>query len=251
MGKLGKRIRRELVKSPAKSASLGLVCLVALWYWVPILFDWASGAPETPPDIRVVKPTEVGTTDTHVGPVVAPTTALLTTSNWQTLAKSMDDDPSTKSAELPEDQRDPFGRLGAGDSEETLEQLQDEIDDEPTGGLATAKSSGGNEPDVSELKLVLGGTIIGGRFRSATINGSSYQEGDVVRVAVNANSRASDGATEKEIEWELADVQASHVVLKRGEKEYLLELQRTGLALGDRIVRRVAAERINAAETKE
>ena len=93
---------------------------------------------------------------------------------------------------------------------------------------------------------MLGGTIVGTRFRSATINGSSYQQGDVVRIPVGTDSDATDAATGKAIELELVEVHPSHVVLKRGGKEYPLQLELGGLAVGDRIVRRVAAKRINA-----
>jgi len=242
MGKLAKKIQRELIKSPAKSALLGLVFLVALWYWAPILCGWLSGAPKTPPDIRVVKAEAPESTD--LGLVVDAKNVVSRVRDWQTLVKWMDDDRATRPALLPDAQRDPFGRPKASISEKLIEQIQDEIDDQPS-------TSGGEEPDVSDLKLVLGGTIVGTQFRSATINGSSYQQGDVVRVPVGTDSDATDVATGKAIEFELVAIQPSHVLLKRGGKEHRLQLEFAGLAFGDRIVRRVAAERINPPPTNE
>lgn len=246
MEKLGKKFQRELIKSPGKSALLGLVCLVALWYWAPILCGWLTGAPDTPPDIRVVKPTVPGTTDS--GLVADAKKVVSSICDWRTLTKWMDDDPATGPAVLPEDQRDPFGRPRASVSEKLIQQIQDEIDGELT---VEPKTTGGDEPDISDLKLVLSGTIFGTRFRSATINGSSYQEGDVVRIPVGTDSEATDAATGKAIELELVEVQPSHVVLKRGGKKHLLQLELGGLAFGDRIVRRVTAEKINASTVNE
>ena len=37
LGRLGKKARNELMRNPKKSAILGVICLVALYFWLPLL----------------------------------------------------------------------------------------------------------------------------------------------------------------------------------------------------------------------
>jgi len=47
LGKLTRQIKREALGSPKKAGALGLLCLVALYFWAPLVWGWV--APEDEP----------------------------------------------------------------------------------------------------------------------------------------------------------------------------------------------------------
>lgn len=253
MGKLGKRLKRELKKSPGKAALLGLVCLIAVWYWAPLIKNWFTGACEPPQDIIVVQPAQpsgtglplIATAETEVSKAVSAV------NSWQKLAKWLDEDPRATTATLPEDDRDPFGRTGTNTSEEIIELIQEEAEEEPTELVVSPEPPVREETSFADLGLTLGGTIVGTRHRSATINGETYQVGDAVEIAIEPNAQANDEADGQAIELTLTQVHPYYVVLTRQGKEHRLQIERSRLALGDRIQRRVAIEKINTVNKPE
>jgi hypothetical protein len=259
MGSLGKRIKRELVKSPAKGAVLGLVCLIALWYWAPILKDWLTGASDTPPDIRVVKSEENDGTDSRpiTTAVENPGKRLSTVCNWQTLVKWLNEDPMAEPATLPEDHRDPFRRAETKMAEDLIREMQEEAEEESTNLVAQPQTPVRQEPDFSDLNLVLGGTMVGRHSRSATINGKTYllrndasrnREGQRIRIPIGANSATNTEANGQTITLELVQVHPDHVVLELQGEEHRLELDRPRLAIGNQIIRHATVERIDTGD---
>ncbi len=254
MGNLGKRLRRELKKSPGKAALLGLVCLIAVWYWAPLVKTWFTGTPESPQNIIVVKPAQTGgnglsliaTAEKEVSKAVSAV------SSWQTLAKWLDEDPRAMPATLPEDDRDPFGRAGTSTTEEIIELIQEEAEEEePTKLVVLPEPPVREEFRFSDLGLTLGGTIVGTRHRSATINGETYQEGAVVKIEIEPSAQGNDEADGQAIELTLTQIHPYYVVLTRQGKEHRLQIERSRLALGDRIQRRVSIEKINTMNKRE
>jgi len=43
LGKLSKRLRKELLANPKQAAVLAIACLVACWFWSPLLMKWFTG----------------------------------------------------------------------------------------------------------------------------------------------------------------------------------------------------------------
>jgi hypothetical protein len=257
MGSLGKRIKRELVKSPAKGAVLGLVCLIALWYWAPILKDFLTGEPETPPDIRVVKAEEIDGTasreTTTEGKNAEKSPA--TVCNWRTLVRWLDEDPMAESAMLPKDHRDPFRRAETKMAEDLIREMQEEAEEGSTNLAAQPQSPVVKEPEFSDLNLVLGGTIVGKHFQSANINGKTYwlrdnaskNRGDQrIRVQIGTNSATEEEGNGQTITLELVEVHSDHVVLDLQGEKHRLELDRPRLAIGNQIVRHASVERIDS-----
>lgn len=262
MGSLGKRLKRELVKSPAKAALLGLVCLIALWYWAPILGDCLTGASNAPADI-VVKPAEtvgpdiglIATAKENVGKTIS------TVCNWQSLAEWLDEDPRAKPAVATEGYRDPFRRAEASATQdvtrriqELIRRIQEGAEEESTELVAPPEGPVEKQPEFSDLSLVLGGTIVGSQVRSATINGNTYwlrndasdnQDGRTIQIPLGARSGTDNKSNGQTITLKLVDVQADHVVLKLREEEHRLNLDSPRLAMGNQIVRHGAVERIN------
>lgn len=255
MGNLGKRLKRELIKSPAKGALLGLVCLVALWYWAPIFGSWFGGASNAPRDIRVVKSEELD--EPEAGLIVnAKDNAgevLSTVFSWQTLAKWIDEDPRTHPAIVPEDNRDPFRRPEVSTAEDLIRQIQEDAEEESTKLAAQPETPASKEVGFSDLDLVLGGTLVGRHFRSATINGNTYWlrnedaaengAGQIIRIPIGAGSGADSESNGQMIELRLVDVRPDHVVLRLHGEEHRLGLQRPRLAVGNQIVRQDGVSR--------
>lgn len=257
MGSLGRKLKRDLVRSPVKGAVLGLVCLIALWYWAPLLKDWLSGASETPRDLKAVKSEETGESDSGLIVTAKKNVGktLSTVCNWQTVAKWLDEDPRAKPAIVPEDYRDPFRRNETSTAEDLLRQIQED-NEESTELMAQSETPVDKELEFLDLKLELSGTIVGTHSRSATINGNTYwlrndasgsQEGQIIDIPNGADSRTFDESSGQSIAVKLVQVHRDHVVLKFQGKEYPLELKRPRLAIGNQIVRRASVNRIDAA----
>jgi len=201
LGKLAKQLRREATASPKKAAALGLLVLVALWFWGPLVWGWIT------PD----------KSDTAVAadPVADPALPVMidaaqTTGNteketesprhsWQELAQWMDDDRMASATSVPIGTRDPFVPPRA----EVAVTVEEDKPDEEKSDLT-----------LEDLGLALSGTIIGPHRRVAQINGRSYTEGETVKVTIDRQP----------IEFVLVEVHRTYVVLRRRTTHYMLKI---------------------------
>ena len=233
--KFSKSVRRELTRNPKKTATLGLMCLVALYFWAPLLLRWLPGddsnqrstaqeATQTPS--YALLPT--ATAPSGSAPAEATAPATFPNSAWRQLVQWMEREQYMQPAQADQTLRDPFSRASA--SAASLAGSQ--------GPVASADVLAQLRPE--DMNLALGSTIVGPQQRLAMINGRAYREGATVRVG---SDRADDDdaqgrVDETGVEFVVAEIHPRHVVLERLGHQYSLRLKQPA-ADGDlQVVRR-------------
>jgi len=207
--KLVKHLRREVAAHPKKAAALGLLALVALWFWAPLIWGWIG-----------LQDTE---TTTEVGPVAGglpaqppgPISSLQPAPKkeekaerprhpWQKLVEWIEDDWRTSAANVVSSRRDPF-RTPKGEVAES--QPKDETP-KPDQQEVTPESLG----------LVLSSTAVGSRRRVAQIGGKTFRLGTTINVT-------KDG---QQYQFRLVEVHSDRVVLERDAKRFELKIPTAG-----------------------
>jgi len=202
LGNLAGQLRHEAAASPKKAVCLGLLGVVAVWFWVPLAWGWIApndGVPEA----TAAKPpaTDAAKTDPGVKPPPsAPAAAAKTTTEtkneprypWYQLVRWMDSDPRTSAAEPLLVGRDPF---------QTTEKEVEIID--PT-TIDVAK----------ELGLQLSTTIVGARRSTACVHGRWYEVGDVIRSGQDRQGAA----------YELLQVSRQQIVVGRDGQRFAVSV---------------------------
>ena len=196
-----------MTKHPKKAVVLGTLCLVALWFWIPLVLGWVkkddvatkaavSGAPTSgsaavsAPGRLAATPADSGTKGKKAEGPKHP---------WHQLVQWMDNDPRTSATNPVLGRRDPF------------------LTRQNEAAKAAAETELGKrtlEATPEGLGMVLSGTIVGSHRRVAQINGKSYRQGETVRLA-------KDG---QQIEFTLAAVHPRRVVLQRKGAQFELTL---------------------------
>ena len=212
-----KKLRREATANPKKAGLLGLLLLVAVYFWAPLLRQWTRSA-ENAPDTSAAAPPAAATSAPPGGAVApplaaatpvealtpsAPTAAASATPrfHWKQLVAAIESDPRMRPVEPPAElaaQRDPF------------------IDPRPPAvAEAAPEVAGERSEDVTpgELGLVLSSTIIGHQRRTALVNGKVY--------AAGRELEARDGVV-----FVVRDIEPWGIVLERAGKRFELELPR-------------------------
>jgi len=215
LDRLAARLHREVVASPKKAALLGLLFVVAVIYWMPLLWGWirpestetsakTASAPASGKGVPAV------TKVPAMKPVAMETPASQTSGSskhtWREVAGWIESDPRMTTASHPPGRTHPFdpveppasepaeteGGPKAGGKEEAIADLAQDI------------------ADPASLGLVLSSTIVGNESPAALINGKSYRLGEAVRLDHNKQT----------IEFQLVNIRADSVVLQRGERQY-------------------------------
>jgi len=193
LSKLAKQLRREATSNPKKAAALGLLALVALWFWAPLVKGWfvkdnpaVEAKPAKPAGDS--SPTSVANVPSQSG--TEPKKAEKPQRPWYQLVQWMEEDPRTSATDPFARQRDPFSRVKTRVVIEKPEELS------------------------QSLGMELSSTIIGSNRRVARINGKTYQEGSLVEIDKNG----------REIEFRLERVERRRVVLNRDGKQFELKL---------------------------
>ena len=220
MGNLGKRFRRELAASPKKAAVLGLLALVAMYYWAPLVWGWV-GKGKDKSDGQLAAVAAPTPSAAEPAPAATPKSAATKTGipslPWQQVIKLMEGDARTLAAELGRLRRDPFA-LPKPD----VAKVQAEA-------AAAAEAAGKNQlPAVTPqgLGLSLSSTIVGSGRRVARIGGRSYEQGQTIQVR-------KDGQI---VAFTLAEVHARRVVLVRDNKTIRTDDSRSAAVAEDRTV---------------
>jgi len=225
--RLIKQLGKEARRSPKKAAALGVLTLVALWFWAPLVWGWLR--PEQPPEVAVaaqagmtapVSASEQGASGVATPPAASADASPTKTPpgqpkpadrpDWRQVVEWMEIDPFSQPAELPQDLRDPFAR---------------KTEPEP---LVAVETEGGPEPeeeapvvmDPASLGLVLSSTIVGPQRRAARINGKTYRAGE--KLIVNKDGR--------QYEFVLAEIHPRYVVLSDGTARFELSLPKPDLS---------------------
>jgi hypothetical protein len=156
---LVKRLRRELTANPKKAAILGLVLLVGLYCWVPLLASWMGGgstsvaakAPDANADLLP------SFTAMLTGQTAAKPKETEKQYPWSTVAEWLDRDVRTTAADPRDLERNPF--CAPPDKESKV--------------VSTKVSKTRITP--KQLSMTLEGTMIGRQRKMAIIDGKSYQ----------------------------------------------------------------------------
>jgi hypothetical protein len=224
--KLAKQLKKELTRNPKKTAALGLVTLVALWFWAPLAWKWIGGDPKKKAR-RAAAELAQANAPPVVDPAIAPenTSPALPKIAWTTLLERMEKDEHMDSAILPPQARDPFAMTP---SEEQLVAATPQ----PTDGSLTPSHIALAEPTPEAMGLTLEATLVSRHSLRATISGKTYRVGDTVKVSTAAAPEAPDATTAmpaKGVEYQLESIESQRVVLSRQGKDYPLVLKREAL----------------------
>jgi hypothetical protein len=224
--KLAKQLKKELTRNPKKTIALGLVTVVALWFWAPLIWKYCGGSKSSAEKAPVADAAPIAaqpaTDPNNKGP--APTPKI----DWDKLLERIAADERMLSAILPKGARDPFA---------TTEQEEKVVvaNSTPDAAGNAAKPVTLSDPDPVALGLVLQGTFVSSRTQRATISGKTYRVGSAVKVAASTAQQGSpDGsqsqaAEQKLIAFQLDLIDVRRVVLSRNGKQYTLAIKRPSL----------------------
>lgn len=188
-----RKLKREVQRSPQKAAALGVLLLIAIWFWAPLLIGSSTSSEPAQP-----QPEEQAATPSSGSP--AATSEPGPEHAWQDLAAAISADEKMKPAASLVADINPFHAPAP------VEKVEE------TTAVAVAPP-----PEVTPAMagLVLTSTIIGRATNVAVIGGRTYRVGDEIAVATK------DAAN---ITFVVAEVQARAVVLVRGVHRYELRL---------------------------
>jgi hypothetical protein len=202
---LGKRLRTELGRNKGKSVALGVVCVVALYFWLPLIWGFCRKQEKS------TEATANETSDVTVTTISAPPTVEF---QWREFLSWRDKEPRMTVAALTVDTRDPFARPqqeGAADSSEIIADVNTDVP-EPTP----------IQHHPSEYGLVLRGTVVGRRGGAANIAGKIYAVGATIRPVSGEDEDSPDDLSH--IAYRLVEIDKMHVVLEHEGQLFRLEL---------------------------
>lgn len=202
LAKVQKQLMRDLKRSPLKAGVLGLLCVVALWFWAPLVSGWfgkgGKKVAKTQAEKLSVEPPAPTSAPTAGGPAPAAAVASVP---WQKLVGWMEKDERKRSAQLQASGSPPF---------EPHQPDPIEVERSKPGTATVAKES---ELDLSQLGLKLSSTMLGPRRRVAVINGRPYAEGGEVEIG-------------NEMVFVVARVTDRSVLLERNGRQFELVMAR-------------------------
>jgi hypothetical protein len=207
LNRLIKRLRREALANPKKAAVLGLLALVALYYWAPLVHGWIDNeqanddaqAAAVDPGLDPFVLGHFGSTR-EVPPQVSTPPDQAASHPWEQIDQWMAKDPRTVSADDVPDWRDPFApTLWADAGDEPELDAQQTL---PAELVLTADS----------LNLQLTSTMVGPLGRLAMIDGKTYGEGETLEITRN----------QQPLELKLVQVLPRRVVLQGQGRQFEL-----------------------------
>jgi hypothetical protein len=220
--KLNKQLRRDIAANPKKAAALGLMVLVALYFWGPLVWKFLSarGGPRqanasTASLILTDDPVEPGQQNKGRGG--------RSKFRWEKVRQLIRQDPQMVSATFDVAWIDPFGKL-LGAQGKGAEQTTPEEDP----AVIAAAQAAAAVVNPKDLGVVLGGVMFGQRRKLATINSESYREGDVVSLADKQDKTVI-------YKYRVFRIDRDSVQLESGGSLFRLELVQPKLAPGDEL----------------
>jgi len=218
LDKLAKQARRDLLANPKKAALLGLMLLVAAYFWGPLLWKWlvpASGKQGKNGQTALILEDDPAEATPQAKP------GALGPFRWEKVRQQIRSDRFMVPASFEKHWPDPFAPL-------------------PVAVQTEAKPGGKSEPGTSPEKpaaeltpesagLRLASVAIGPRRRTATISGDTYREGETIAVGGSEQSAAS------RVAFRLVRIAQHGVELEREGQTWWLEFDKPKLAHGDEI----------------
>ncbi|MGD9722401.1 MAG: hypothetical protein AB7O59_12930 [Pirellulales bacterium] len=173
------RLQREIKAHPAKGAGLGVLLIVAAYFWAPLVRgliapEDAASEPSPTPASTAAAPATTTSTPSAPAPATAAGAAAY---DWRKHASALDGDPNMQSTDDLPLPRDPFA------SEKSAEQKT--IEAQATQPAVEAKPL-----TPQEAGLVLTTTFLGTRKKIAEIGGETYSVGDQIHVATDEHNES-------------------------------------------------------------
>jgi hypothetical protein len=216
LGKLGKRLRKELLANPKQAAVLAIACLVACWFWSPLLMKWFKGKGKA----QAAK-VEPATAVVTIAAKVEPQRPWFDIQRWR-LA-----DPLTRSAAQVDAGMDPFRvptPVAANQSEDEEEQ--------------TAQTKVAPLQQV-KLNLTLEAILYSGSRRLAQINGQTLRENEEFAISgQGAEPNTQEEAdSSSQIMGRVTAIHPSEVFIEAGGQSLRLSLSPKLLGRGEVVKR--------------
>lgn len=214
------RLKKDLGRSPKKTAILAIGTCVALYFWAPLLLGWLpKGEDKQPLEETTTSAVPADVAIIPVEPTGPPTIP------WNDLVRWMREDPRMKTAMI-DDVTNPFPEE---EPIEAFDESEGEAIPAPRGRVARLT------PD--QFGLTLGSVIIGPSLRTAQISGKTYHENDVIDTAAlgaggqNDNEEVS-GNYSGIVRFTLTEIGPVHVVLTRNGEDFALPLRQSDTSQG-------------------
>jgi hypothetical protein len=223
LDKLNKQLRRDLAANPKKGVALGLMVLVALYFWGPLVWKWtvASGRKSA----AKVNMASLILTDDPAVPSQQVKSRGGARFRWEKVRQLIHNDPRMVSATFEVGWIDPFAKPGALAPAPQVVEISTE---------ETNASSVPIEPET--YGFVLTSVLIGPRSRAAVINGEPCREGDLLEIPDKIDKTVIRKVRVLEIRRQLA-------VLEVDGTRVTIEQNKPKVAHGDQIERRTPRER--------
>lgn len=181
--KLSKQLQRELKANPQKAGALGLLCLVAAWFWGPLIF---KSDPKKPAPVAAA-PTATTAAATTATPDATAVSTAKPLMDWRTLSSRLEADPSMRSVAGKNDEeveRSPFDAPIKIAKEDPIDQdLYDLLEEASAAGMLDERPVITKQMTSTALNacpLRLTSTLVGPRARTAVINGQAFSQGMVL-----------------------------------------------------------------------
>lgn len=203
LSSLAKRLRREATANPKKAAVLGILAVVSVYFWIPLVSGWMSNEDSQP--ATTPQPASTATAKPSSPASAANPATKKSDLSWRQIDRWMDNDPRMMTATHISTLRDPF-ELPKPEVVEAATETE----------TATVKTT----ISPREAGLTLTGTIIGPRGRIARINGKNYVEGQKVEV--------ENRETMIKAAFKLSEIRPRGVVLQSEGKRFELKLPNQG-----------------------
>jgi hypothetical protein len=196
------QVRREATANPKQAAILGLLMLVAVYYWAPLIWGWVT------PTATAAESATVQSADASARPTKPSSPQKVSVKpqqqNWQDLASWRKSDPYSTTASSLSSLNNPF-----------VTNPDDESDATPQVRTQHAITS------PAELGLTLTSTIVGANS-IALINGRAYRVGRAIIVEHGGGRHV----------FELVEVGPRSAILSQGGVEFALTMERTDSGSG-------------------
>jgi len=196
------KFKRELKKSPAKAGVLATLCVVALWFWLPLVLNLFSDPAKKPDGTLAATPTVVANPSVP-GPNAKPV-ELGTTYSWKQLSEAIERDPRMR----------PAATVLSRDVFQWKSKEPVKVEEEPNVVAAPV------ELDVAPAAagIVLTSTMVSSSQRVARLSGKNYRVGDKVETSFDS----------RPLEYRVASIKDREVWLTLGKNSYELIMPRKG-----------------------
>lgn len=221
LDKLLKRLKRDAAASPQKAGALGLMVLVALYFWAPLVMKFLpKGKPK--PGATAAGPVILGDDPVLIKAAVHPSS---NSTHWDHVREVVAQDRLMLAAEHHPSWPNPFAPLQRDDKSETKSQPKPEAIQPDLKTLPTAPTI---EPEVARQQLStvsLSSVLVGKRGVSAVIRGKLYRVGDVLSFGGDNGAPA--------VEFRITAIDEQGVDLKYTDKSFRLERPKPTLTTGE------------------